>query len=126
MKKLNVLLFVVSCILFSTVLAYGAFVVTLTDMCMENIQIYRQDVEDQGMQVFMAMNYTLYNSGGDTKGRNIIFTLTTQQRTQIVNFIKPFVVYKTSQAVCRSLVLHFLEHLYIANRRTNQLAEQPY
>ncbi len=63
-----------------------AYTITLTDMRMENIQIFLQDDDMK-----MAMNYTLYNSADDAKGKNVIFDLTTQQKTQVLNFIKPFV-----------------------------------
>ncbi len=91
MKKLNSIILVLVCSLVLTIVAHAAYVITLTDLRMENIVIYRQDVEGQGTQVFMAMNYTLYNSGGDTKGKTVIFTLTAGQKTQVLNFIKPFV-----------------------------------
>ncbi len=81
---------------FATI-SYAVYTIVLTDMQVENIQIYRQAVvidEETGeteMQMKMAMNYTLYNAGGDSKGQNVVFDLTAQQKTAILNFVKPFV-----------------------------------
>ena len=67
-------------------------------MDVENIQIYRQDVvtspgppEIKEWQMKMSMNYTLHDAGGNRKGMNTIFTLSSAQRTQVLNFVKPFI-----------------------------------
>ncbi len=71
--------------------------ISLTDLKVENIQIFRQSViinEETGeteMQMKMSMNYTLQNDSGNTKGMNAGFALTPAQRTQVADFIKPFV-----------------------------------
>lgn len=96
MKRLNVTLLVIVCILAFQLVAYSAFVITLTDMKVENIQIFRQSVvidEQTGeteMQMKMSMNYTL-TDGSNNKGMNTEFTLSAAQRTQVLNFVKPFV-----------------------------------
>ena len=77
-------------------ISYAAYIITLTDMRVENFQIYRQSVvinEETGeteVQMKMSMNYTLYD-GGDTKGLNVEFVLSPVQRVQVLNFVKPFV-----------------------------------
>lgn len=95
MKKLNLILIAIVLSFSVVFVCYGAFVVTLTDLRVENIQIFRGDVDpDSAVETIgmkMSMNYTLYNVGGDAKGMNVEFVLTAQQRTQILNFIKPFV-----------------------------------
>ena len=98
MKILNVILFVLVLFLVSIFIgeSYAAFVITLTDMKVENIQIFRQPVlvdEETGeteMQMKMSMNYTL-TDGANNKSMNIEFTLSEAQRTAVLNFIKPFV-----------------------------------
>lgn len=71
--------------------------ISLTDLKVENIQIFRQSViinEETGeteMQMKMSMNYTLQDDSGNTKGMNAEFALTPAQRTQVADFIKPFV-----------------------------------
>ena len=72
-------------------IAIAAYQITLTDLRVENFVIYRQADEDGNMDIFLALNSTLYNSAGDTEGKNKIFDLTAQQKTAIINFIKPFV-----------------------------------
>lgn len=95
MKTLNVILLVLILTLTAVGISYSAFVITLTDMRVENIQIYRQDVTTGEppvitTEMFMSMNYTLYNSG-DSKGMNVVFSLSAAQKTAILNFVKPFV-----------------------------------
>lgn len=74
---------------------YAAYTVILTDLRVENLQIYKQVVTDEEgvttTEVFLSMNYTLYNSNDDTKGMNMVYDLSTAQKTAIINFIKPFV-----------------------------------
>lgn len=89
----------ISALVFSlvfVVLAYSVYTITLTDMRVENFQIYRQNVTDPvtevtTTEVFLALNFTMYNASGNTEGANKIFDLTAGQKTAIVNFIKPFV-----------------------------------
>jgi hypothetical protein len=98
MKVLNVILVALILTFVATTVSYAVYTINLTDMRVENIQIYRRTVvTDPGppevteVQMAMSMNYTLYNAGGDSKGLNTVFSLTSGQRTQILNFIKPFV-----------------------------------
>lgn len=65
--------------------------IVLTDMEMENIQIFRQANEEGQLELAMACNYTLTNDDGARDGANKVFLLTAQQKNQILNFIKPFV-----------------------------------
>lgn len=82
--------------LFLVSISYAAYIITLTDMRVENFQIYRQSVVinpttgETEVQMKMSMNYTLYN-GGDAKGLAVEFALSPAQRTQVLNFVKPFV-----------------------------------
>ena len=69
-----------------------AYQISLTDLTVENFVIYRQADEEGVMQIKLALNSTLTNSNGDREGKNMIFDLTTGQKTQIINFIKPFVI----------------------------------
>jgi uncharacterized protein YxeA len=95
MKKLLVVILIMFC--FAVGYSVAVYTIILTDMRIENIQIFRQAVvidEETGeteMQMKMAMNYTLYDDSGNSKGLNVEFDLTAQQRTAIKNFIVPFV-----------------------------------
>lgn len=97
MKILNMLLVGLILSLLIAGISYAAYVVTLTDMEVENIPIYRQSVVineltgETEVQMKMSMNYTLFNANGDTKGKNVEFELSAAQRTQVLNFVKPFV-----------------------------------
>lgn len=96
MKVLSVILVGLILSLLIASISYAAYIITLTDMRVENFQIYRQSVvinEQTGeteVQMKMSMNYTLYN-GGDAKGLTIEFALSPAQRVQVLNFVKPFV-----------------------------------
>lgn len=97
MKVLNLILMAIILTIIGVGISYAAFVITLSDMRLENIQIYRQSViidPQTGateMQMKMSMNYTLYDGSGNTKGMNTEFTLSAAQRTAVLNFTKPFV-----------------------------------
>lgn len=95
-KPISIWVSILLVALIGAAIATAAFVITLTDMKVENIQIFRQSVvidEETGeteMQMKMSMNYTL-TDGTNNKGMNTEFTLSAAQRTAVLNFIKPFV-----------------------------------
>jgi hypothetical protein len=73
-----------------------AFTITFTKMDVENFQIYKIPILDGngnqiGTELGLSLNYSLSNPDGDLKACNKIFSLTSQQKTAVLNFIKPFV-----------------------------------
>ncbi len=64
--------------------ALAAYIITLTDLRVENLQIYLQDGE-----IKMSMNSTLHNAAGDTRGVNDPIPLTVPVQAVLVNFLKP-------------------------------------
>lgn len=65
--------------------------IVLTDLEMENIQIFKQANEEGQLEMAISCNYTLTNADDARDGANKVFELTAQQKIQILNFIKPFV-----------------------------------
>ena len=64
-----------------------------TDCDIENVQIYKV-MADNGnfLGLSMSGNFTLTNNDGDSIGLHIDWALTTQQKIQVLNFLKSFVV----------------------------------
>ena len=65
------------------------YTLTLTDLKMENIQIYKSD----DGTLTMSLNYTLYNDDtGGRIGKSAPIDLTPAEKTAVKNFIKTFVI----------------------------------
>lgn len=107
MKILNIILIATILILLIVGISHAVYTISLTDLRMENMQIFRQDVVinqqtgETEEQMKLSMNYTLFDSSGNTKGMNVEFTLTAQERTDLLAIIKPYV---TKQATAHVVV----------------------
>lgn len=84
---------------------YATRVIELTKFQVENIQIFKVNVEvdsgevdEEGQPIMvnerrwgLAVNYTLLNDAGNTLGENKIFLLDKTQRNKVKNFLKEFI-----------------------------------
>lgn len=77
---------------------YAAYTTAFTDMTVQNLVIFRFQPERASpedplppMEIGLGINVVLTNAGGENLGYTKRFDLTTPQKTQITNFVKPFV-----------------------------------
>ena len=66
--------------------AYAAYQVSYTDMETENFAGFRQG------NMKLAINFTLLNAEGDSTGRSEVFDLSKAEQTQVLNFLKPYIL----------------------------------
>lgn len=77
---------------------YAAYTTEFTDLVVQNLVIFKvfpepANLEDPPppMELGLGINVVLTNSVGERLGYTRKFELTTQQKTAITNFVKPFV-----------------------------------
>ena len=98
--KRNIFLGLIIVLLLSVVMwkAYAAYTTEFTSLEVQNLVIFEifPEPDNPGdppppMELGLAINITLTNVGGENLGYTRRFDLTTQQKTQITNFVIPFV-----------------------------------